>query len=70
MAASSADDHLTVGGNANVVDSASAEQKASAIGLAGHWLMVPSERCTQCMPLSAPFTPESMPMAYRLMAKA
>ena len=31
MAASSADDHLTVGGDANVLDSA--EQKASAIGL-------------------------------------
>ena len=31
MAASSADDHLTVGGDADVV--VSAEQKASAIGL-------------------------------------
>ena len=31
MAASSADDHLTVGGDADVLDSA--EQKASAIGL-------------------------------------
>ena len=37
MAASSADDHLTVGGDANVLDSA--EQKASAIGLQaiGSW---------------------------------
>ena len=40
MAASSADDHLTVGGDANVLDSA--EQKASAIGLQaiGSWSRV------------------------------
>ena len=51
MAASSADDHLTVGGDANVVVGADPEH---AVGSRphdpDHWIV---DRRTQCMPLSA-----------------
>ena len=52
MAASSADDHLTVGGDANVVVSADPEHAAGpSLHDPDHWIV---DRRTQYMPLSAP----------------
>ena len=36
----------------------------------GHRHRLRSERCTQCMPLSAPFNPEPVSLTPRLMAEA
>ena len=54
MAASSADDHLTVGGDANVVGVDT--QKIPAIALLGIGHSQTTVGGTQCMPLSAPHT--------------
>ena len=51
MAASSADDHLTVGGDANVVVGADPEHAAcTSLHVPARWLL---DRRTQYMPLSA-----------------
>ena len=51
MAESSADDHLTVGGDADVVVSAEPIHAAGpSLHVSAHWLLVGG---TQCMPLSA-----------------
>ena len=63
MAASSADDHLTVGGDADVVVSADPEHAAcTSLSDPDHRLL---DGRTQCMPLSAPINNTMVCGAHR-----